>query len=199
MSIRPQPATHGAPGRAPVPPSPRSSPPRHQRGQRALWAPIRTSFAGKVQKRASGVSYLAMLLGATRNSRVGSAGRAPGRPRQPIGRYLGWLSWILDSHALALQIGHHVPMSEPPNATVSSLHYNPRRTTDQPPGDWSESEKAMWVAFLTGGELDLRDADPIQNDPATASDWGRARSLRASVIAQIILDPPRLSLATPNA
>lgn len=62
----------------------------------------------------------------------------------------------------------------------------------QPPSDWTAAEQALWRAFRDGGELNLRDPDPTRNDPLDGGDWKEPRTLRASVIAQLLLNPPDL-------
>jgi hypothetical protein len=56
----------------------------------------------------------------------------------------------------------------------------------------------MWVAFRSGNDLDLRDPDPTQNNPASDKDWGTKRTLRAEVVSQILLHPPRVELGHAN-
>jgi hypothetical protein len=57
--------------------------------------------------------------------------------------------------------------------------------------DWlSSAEIGMWQAFRNGSTYDLSTSDPLQNDPFSARPWGPDRSVRARVIALLLLSGP---------
>ncbi|NEA59065.1 oxidoreductase [Streptomyces sp. SID13666] len=58
------------------------------------------------------------------------------------------------------------------------------------PGDWTEPEKDLWTAFRRGVVHDLRTGIPERDDPATDRAWGPERTVRAEVIATLLLDGP---------
>jgi hypothetical protein len=95
---------------------------------------------------------------------------------------------------------HNVRMTtdsaHPSNGTKSLASGNSAQ--DQPPSDWTASEKAMWIAYRDGGMLDLSDADPTQNDPANGAGWNDRRTLRADVVAQILIHSPRVNPGNPD-
>ena len=94
---------------------------------------------------------------------------------------------------------HYVWVSvEIPRPELIAVTDQPDHASAEPPAEWTEPERAMWVAFRNGGELDLRDPDPTQNIPASGADWGAKRTLRAEVISQILLQPPRVELGNPD-
>ncbi|MFB4320314.1 hypothetical protein [Actinomadura sp. 21ATH] len=51
----------------------------------------------------------------------------------------------------------------------------------------SRPEKLLWKAFPHGGWADLRTGDPAADDVANAAAWGPARTVRAEVIAALLL------------
>jgi hypothetical protein len=53
--------------------------------------------------------------------------------------------------------------------------------------DLSVPEKALWLAFPQGAEVDLRAGDPGADDPGGGHAWGEARVIRAGVIAALLL------------
>ncbi|MGW1071715.1 oxidoreductase [Streptomyces sp. NPDC002537] len=56
--------------------------------------------------------------------------------------------------------------------------------------DLTAAEWGMWQAFRRGGTHDLRAADPDRNDPGGPHPWGPERSVRARVVALLLLDGP---------
>ncbi|MEV6110710.1 oxidoreductase [Streptomyces sp. NPDC051940] len=56
--------------------------------------------------------------------------------------------------------------------------------------DLTPAELGMWQAFRNGSMYDLRDRDPARNDPAGPHAWGAERSVRARVVALLLLDGP---------
>ncbi|MFE3324109.1 oxidoreductase [Streptomyces sp. NPDC059176] len=63
------------------------------------------------------------------------------------------------------------------------------RNTDMP-GDLTRAEHTMWTAFASGRSCDLRDSNPLLNDPFSHHVWGPERSVRADVIAMLLLSGP---------
>jgi hypothetical protein len=55
------------------------------------------------------------------------------------------------------------------------------------PSDLSKAERSLWEAFPAGGWVDLRTGDPAQDDLETAGAWGPDRTIRAEVIAALLL------------
>ena len=56
-----------------------------------------------------------------------------------------------------------------------------------PSEEWSSAEAALVASFKNGRELDLSTADPILNDPFSEHAWGAERTVRAEVVAAIML------------
>ncbi|MCC3770296.1 oxidoreductase, partial [Streptomyces sp. UNOC14_S4] len=52
------------------------------------------------------------------------------------------------------------------------------------------AERGMWQAFRRGGTHDLRAPEPERNDPGGPHPWGPERSVRARVVALLLLDGP---------
>ncbi len=59
--------------------------------------------------------------------------------------------------------------------------------------DLTVTERDMWEAFRTGTTLDRRSSQPGRNDPSGPDTWGADRSVRARVVALLLLSgpPPR--------
>jgi uncharacterized protein YjbI with pentapeptide repeats len=53
--------------------------------------------------------------------------------------------------------------------------------------DLSEPERLLWAAFPRGAWADLRVGDPVTDDLQGAGCWGSARTIRAEVIAALLL------------
>ena len=53
--------------------------------------------------------------------------------------------------------------------------------------DLSEAEHALWDAFPLAGTVDLRAGDAAEDDPAGGGTWGQHRSVRAEVVAALLL------------
>jgi hypothetical protein len=70
--------------------------------------------------------------------------------------------------------------------------------SDGPPAEWTAPECAMWAAFRKSTELSLADSDPTQNNPAVGADWGDSRTLRAEVVSQLLLHPPKVEPGKPD-
>ena len=61
---------------------------------------------------------------------------------------------------------------------------------DGPPDGLSPTELQMWNAFRNGSTHDLSDTDPLLNDPFSPLSWGPERSVRASIVARLLLNAP---------
>jgi hypothetical protein len=60
----------------------------------------------------------------------------------------------------------------------------------EPPSWLTRAEWGMWQAFLNGSEYDLRSGEAELDDPNGDHVWGPERTLRARVIAQLLLHGP---------
>lgn len=58
------------------------------------------------------------------------------------------------------------------------------------PNDLTTAERTMWTSFEYGMACDLRDGNPLLNDPFSDLEWGPGRSVRADVIALLLLSGP---------
>ncbi|WP_438294344.1 oxidoreductase [Streptomyces sp. HUAS TT7] len=57
--------------------------------------------------------------------------------------------------------------------------------------DWlSPAELGMWQAFRNGSTYDLRTRNPVRDDPFATRPWGPERSVRARVVALLLLSGP---------
>ncbi|GGX95560.1 oxidoreductase [Streptomyces hiroshimensis] len=65
-------------------------------------------------------------------------------------------------------------------------------TDGDPPAELelTAPERAMWEAFRRGGTHDLRTPRPEWNDPRGLHTWGPERSVRARLVALLLLDGP---------
>ncbi|NGN65848.1 oxidoreductase [Streptomyces sp. A7024] len=54
----------------------------------------------------------------------------------------------------------------------------------------TDTEKGLWHAFRTGSMYDLRERDPAHDDPAGLHTWGPERTVRAVLVALLLLDGP---------
>ncbi|MFJ8789666.1 oxidoreductase [Streptomyces sp. NPDC102462] len=62
------------------------------------------------------------------------------------------------------------------------------------PDDLTATEAGMWQAFRNGSVYDLSNGDAIVDDPHGGHPWGPERSVRARIIAWLLLDgPPALA------
>ncbi|MEU8176360.1 hypothetical protein AB0C14_26100 [Microbispora hainanensis] len=61
--------------------------------------------------------------------------------------------------------------------------------SSEPPEDWTDSEKRLWVAFLSGSELDLGGPNPVTISPG-AHDWGPERTVQAATISHLLMGGP---------
>jgi hypothetical protein len=59
-----------------------------------------------------------------------------------------------------------------------------------PPRGWTAVERRLWEAFRQGRTLDLRTGDPAADDPLEGPEWGPDRTVRAQVLAELLLDGP---------
>ncbi|WP_055491811.1 hypothetical protein [Streptomyces sp. TP-A0356] len=67
------------------------------------------------------------------------------------------------------------------------------RTGDLP-DDLTAAEAGMWQAFRNGSAYDLRSGDTAVDDPHGGHPWGPERSVRARIVAWLLLDgPPALA------
>ncbi|MFF9868579.1 oxidoreductase [Streptomyces sp. NPDC013953] len=65
---------------------------------------------------------------------------------------------------------------------------------DDVPGDLSPTELGMWQAFRIGATYDLTVGNALLDDPFSPRDWPPERSVRARVVALLLLDgPPALA------
>ncbi|MGA5700324.1 oxidoreductase [Peterkaempfera bronchialis] len=60
----------------------------------------------------------------------------------------------------------------------------------EPPEGWSEPECRLWEAYRRGEVLDLRVGVPEDDHPVTGGAWGPERTVRAGVLAHLLLDGP---------
>ncbi|HEY9373416.1 oxidoreductase [Streptomyces sp.] len=61
---------------------------------------------------------------------------------------------------------------------------------DNAPDDLTGTERAMWQAFRIGAICDLRQGSPLLDDPFSGREWPAARTVRADVVALLLLDGP---------
>ncbi|MFF7243802.1 oxidoreductase [Embleya sp. NPDC008237] len=59
-----------------------------------------------------------------------------------------------------------------------------------PPGHLSATEIRVWEAYRRGERLDLGTGVPADDDPRLGAAWGPDRTVRAQVLAQVLLQPP---------
>lgn len=62
---------------------------------------------------------------------------------------------------------------------------------DGMPDGLTGPERAMWRAFRIGRSCDLSEGDAARDDPFGAESWGEQRSVRAEVVALLLLDGPQ--------
>ena len=55
------------------------------------------------------------------------------------------------------------------------------------PKDLSQTENALWAAFAHGGMVDIRTGDDALDDPVQAESWGPERTIRAEIVAALLL------------
>ncbi|GHH34919.1 hypothetical protein HNQ79_000138 [Streptomyces candidus] len=66
---------------------------------------------------------------------------------------------------------------------------DPQQDPEAP--DWlSAAERGMWQAFRNGSAYDLRVHDPLADDPMVDRPWGPERTVRARVMALLLLSGP---------
>jgi hypothetical protein len=62
------------------------------------------------------------------------------------------------------------------------------------PDDLTAAEAGMWQAFRNGSLYDLSAGDPVVDDPHGGHPWGPERTVRARIVAWLLLDgPPALA------
>ncbi|WP_051970559.1 hypothetical protein [Kitasatospora azatica] len=61
---------------------------------------------------------------------------------------------------------------------------------DEAPQDWSPVERRLWGTFSRSDICDLSAGDPVLDDPAKGGDWGLERTVRADVLARLLLAGP---------
>lgn len=66
---------------------------------------------------------------------------------------------------------------------------------EQVPEDWTAVERRLWQAFRRGAVCDLSSSDPAENNPAEnnpadPTGWGPERTVRAEVLARLLLAGP---------
>lgn len=66
---------------------------------------------------------------------------------------------------------------------------------DEDAPDWlTGAELGMWQAFRNGSTYDLRTRNPVMDNPLSARTWGPERTVRARVVALLLLSgPPALA------
>jgi len=60
----------------------------------------------------------------------------------------------------------------------------------QPPSDWTPVEQGLWEAFRSGVAYDLSTGDPAADDPFGDREWGAERTVRAEVVARLLVAAP---------
>ncbi|MET8445835.1 oxidoreductase [Streptomyces sp. NPDC005209] len=58
------------------------------------------------------------------------------------------------------------------------------------PDDLTAAEAGMWQAFRNGSVYDLSTGDAVADDPHGGQDWGPERTVRARIVAWLLLDGP---------
>ena len=58
------------------------------------------------------------------------------------------------------------------------------------PDELTAAEAGMWQSFRNGSVYDLRGGDTIADDPHGGHPWGPERSVRARIVAWLLLDGP---------
>ncbi|MFG3235808.1 oxidoreductase [Streptomyces antibioticus] len=58
------------------------------------------------------------------------------------------------------------------------------------PDDLTAAEAGMWQAFRNGSVYDLSDGDSVVDDPHGGHPWGPERTVRARIVAWLLLDGP---------
>ncbi|MEW9534679.1 hypothetical protein [Microbispora sp. NPDC049125] len=53
--------------------------------------------------------------------------------------------------------------------------------------DLSDAERRVWEAFPLGEEVDFQTGEPSEDDPAEGAAWGQERTVRAGVIASLLM------------
>ncbi|WP_030260566.1 MULTISPECIES: hypothetical protein [Streptomyces] len=61
---------------------------------------------------------------------------------------------------------------------------------ERAPEGWTDSERALWEAYRQGEVLDLRSGEVDTDDPFGDAVWGPGRTVRAEVLAQLLLAGP---------
>ncbi|MGW1993625.1 oxidoreductase [Embleya sp. NPDC001921] len=59
-----------------------------------------------------------------------------------------------------------------------------------PPGNLTATEARVWEAYRHGERLDLGTGVPADDDPRAGATWGADRTVRARVLARLLLQPP---------
>jgi hypothetical protein len=70
------------------------------------------------------------------------------------------------------------------------------RTGDLP-DELTAAEAGMWQAFRNGSVYDLRSGDTTVDDPHGGHPWGPERSVRARIVAWLLLDGPPSRAGSP--
>ncbi|MFD9127734.1 oxidoreductase [Kitasatospora sp. NPDC059571] len=61
---------------------------------------------------------------------------------------------------------------------------------ERAPDGWTAPEQRLWEAFRHGDLLDLRTGKAEDDDPAASGDWGADRTVRAEVLARLLVSGP---------
>jgi len=89
---------------------------------------------------------------------------------------------------VSLNVRHHVRVTQEQSVTERiDASDQSASSSDEPPVEWNEPERAMWASFCKGQALNLADPDPTQNNPAFGTNWESDRTLRAEVVSQLLL------------
>ncbi|MEU8512186.1 oxidoreductase [Kitasatospora sp. NPDC048722] len=61
---------------------------------------------------------------------------------------------------------------------------------ERAPEDWTDTEKELWEAFRQGDVFDRRARKSAEDDPYGSAEWGSERTVRAEVLARLLLAGP---------
>ncbi|MEV4711274.1 hypothetical protein [Micromonospora sp. NPDC049374] len=67
-----------------------------------------------------------------------------------------------------------------------------------PPDQWSDPEQRLWLAFRRGEALDLKGVNPVTTNLAGSDHWGSDKTIRAEVLASLLLHGPSQESGRPN-
>ncbi|MBO4206148.1 hypothetical protein [Micromonospora echinofusca] len=67
-----------------------------------------------------------------------------------------------------------------------------------PPNHWSDPEQRLWSSFRRGQELNLHGVNPVTTNVAGPDHWGPDKTIRAEVLASLLLHSPPQEPGRPN-